>query len=532
MAICNIRASSIAILTLLLGFAVAEQAVFNNHIHHSTVLGEFKQSDRKVESHNDQLRKDDEPSFESFESSPLQGENGKPNGGDWDFIFTSSVFPNHHLRVKSPLELGVDSYSGYITVDESKNFFFWFFESRREPATDPLILWLNGGPGCSSLFGLFEELGPSRINEDGINLDYNKYSWNNNANLMFLDQPLGTGFSYGNVNVSSTTAAAKDVFAFLTLFLQNFPKYSNRDFYIAGESYAGHYIPAIAKAILEHTKGNSKEFYSVASQTEVDAIPKINLKSILIGNGYVNPLIQYLKYPEMACDNRYGPVLTEYDCTYMRTLYPMCADLIRKCDSTGSQLSCAFAENFCDSLMFSPIEDAGIDVYDVRHLCPSTDTTPCYPLDAAMEKYLNQPSVMKAIGAEVEKFKACNAQVDDQFFITGDMMKTYVDEIPVLLEQGMPILIYAGEADYICNWKGCLAWVESLEWSGSLEFSSTSFSKFGGEKNWGLVKSYANLTFLIIHDSGHFVPLNAPEAASVMIDQWISGNYNLDPILP
>src|SRR2546430_2617908 len=94
-----------------------------------------------------------------------------------------------------------------------------FFESRNDPKNDPVVLWLNGGPGCSSLTGLFLELGPSSIDED-LNIVYNPYSWNSNASVIFLDQPVNVGFSYYGSSVSSTVAAGKDVYALLTLFFK------------------------------------------------------------------------------------------------------------------------------------------------------------------------------------------------------------------------------------------------------------------------------------------------------------------------
>jgi hypothetical protein len=102
------------------------------------------------------------------------------------------------------------------------------------------------GPGCSSLTGLFMELGPSRINKEGTKPIHNPYSWNNNASVIFLDQPLNVGYSYGDESVSDTVAASKDVYALLVLFFKQFPEYKDLEFHIAGESYAGHYIPVFA----------------------------------------------------------------------------------------------------------------------------------------------------------------------------------------------------------------------------------------------------------------------------------------------
>src|SRR5205814_6378453 len=92
-----------------------------------------------------------------------------------------------------------------------------FFESRNDPENGPVVLLLNGGPGCSSLTGLFLELGPASVDKK-INLHNNPYAWNNNASVIFLDQPVNVGYSYSSSAVSNTVAAGKDVYALLTLF--------------------------------------------------------------------------------------------------------------------------------------------------------------------------------------------------------------------------------------------------------------------------------------------------------------------------
>jgi len=113
-----------------------------------------------------------------------------------------------------------------------------FFESRNDPKNDPVVLWLNGGPGCSSLTGLFMELGPASIDKN-IKVVHNPASWNSNASVIFLDQPVNVGYSYSDSPVSTTQAAGKDVYAFLTMFFDKFPEYASQDFHITGESYAG-----------------------------------------------------------------------------------------------------------------------------------------------------------------------------------------------------------------------------------------------------------------------------------------------------
>ncbi|KAI0236827.1 hypothetical protein L0F63_001508 [Massospora cicadina] len=213
------------------------------------------------------------------------------------------------------------TYSGYLDTAADKHFFFWFFESRSNPKKDPFVLWLNGGPGCSSLTGLLMELGPCRVENSGNGTKVNPYSWNENANVLFLDQPLNTGFSYGSPSVTDTVAASEDVYAFLQLFFKQFPHYRKLDFHIFGESYGGHYVPEFAKHIFESNMVDNPNTY-------------INLKSIGVGNGLTDPLTQYDYYPDMACKNSYKPVLSKSDSV------PRCRTMIKACYDYPSFFTC------------------------------------------------------------------------------------------------------------------------------------------------------------------------------------------------
>jgi carboxypeptidase C (cathepsin A) len=135
----------------------------------------------------------------------------------------------------------VNQISGYFNIGNSgKKYFFWFFESRNNPKSDPLVLWLTGGPGCSSEIALFGENGPCSI--DGTNTKSNKYSWNSKANLLYVDQPSGTGFSYGDEDSThDEKGVSNDLYLFVTAFLRKYPVYQNLPFFLFGESYAGHY---------------------------------------------------------------------------------------------------------------------------------------------------------------------------------------------------------------------------------------------------------------------------------------------------
>ena len=287
-------------------------------------------------------------------------------------------------------------------------------------------MWLSGGPGCSSLIGLFIELGPARIDKH-LNVVNNPYAWNSNASVIFLDQPVNTGLSYSGSSVSNTIAAGKDVYALLTLFFKQFPEYAHQDFHIAGESYAGHYIPVFATEILRHKKRN------------------INLKSLLIGNGLTDGLTQYEHYRPMACgDGGWPAVLDEASCQGMDNALPRCRVLIEGCYETDSVWSCVPASIYCNSALMGPYQRTGQNVYDVREKCAEGSTLCYLEIDYAT-RWLNQQEVLEALGAEVDSFNSCNFNVNRNFLFAGDWMKPFHRLVPAILEQ-IPVLIYAVSA--------------------------------------------------------------------------------------
>ncbi|OAX77382.1 hypothetical protein ACJ72_08322, partial [Emergomyces africanus] len=386
-----------------------------------------------------------------------------------------------------------------------------FFESRNDPKNDPVVLWLNGGPGCSSLTGLFLELGPSSITKDQ-KVAYNPYSWNANASVIFLDQPVNVGYSYSGDSVSDTKAAAKDIYALLTLFFEQFPHYANLDFHIAGESYAGHYIPVFASEIMSHEQRN------------------INLKSILIGNGLTDPLTQYPSYRPMACgEGGYPAVLDPSTCQSMDNALPRCLAMIEACYTSGSRWSCVPASIYCNNAILGPYQRSGRNPYDVRIDCEGGNL--CYTQLEDISKYLNRPEVMNALGAEVSSYDSCNMDINRNFLFQGDWMQPYHRLIPKLISE-MPVLIYAGDADFICNWLGNLAWTEALEYSDHPNFSSAEMENLtmpdgtNPPKVIGQVKSTGNFTFMRIFGGGHMVPLDQPESSLEFFNRWLRSEWS------
>merc|ERR1712000_460845 len=426
----------------------------------------------------------------------------------------------YDLRVKSvdPSSLGVDTvkqYSGYLDDNENdKHLFYWFFESRNDPKNDPVVLWLNGGPGCSSLTGLFLELGPSGITKK-LDLEHNPASWNNNASVIFLDQPVNVGYSYSGSSVSNTVAAGKDVYALLTLFFHQYPEYAEQDFHFAGESYAGHYIPVFTSEILAHKDRN------------------INLKSVLIGNGLSDPYTQYAYYRPMAWgEGGQKSVLSESECQGMDDALPRCQSLIERCYDSGSAWSCVPATIYCNNAMMGPYQRSGRNVYDIRGPCEDSSNL-CYPAMGWISEYLNQQDVRDAVGAEVDSYDSCNFDINRNFMFAGDWMQPYHQLIPGILEQ-LPVLIYAGDVDFICNWLGNEAWTNQLEWPGHKDFAkaelkdlnlASSTEKSSNDEAYGKVKTSGNLTFMRIFEAGHMVPMDQPDASIDFFNRWLGGEW-------
>lgn len=378
------------------------------------------------------------------------------------------------------------------------------------------------------------ELGPSSV-EKNLKLKYNPSSWNQNASVIFLDQPVNVGFSYSGGSVSNTVAAGKDVYALMTLFFKQFPEYAHQDFHIAGESYAGHYIPVFASEILSHKKRN------------------INLKSVLIGNGLTDGLTQYQYYKPMACgEGGYPAVLGDSECRAMENAYPRCASLIQNCYNSESVWSCVPASIYCNNAMIGPYQRTGQNVYDVRGKCEDSSNL-CYSELGWISSYLNQKHVQKALGVEVSKYDSCNFDINRNFLFQGDWMQPFHRLVPGILEK-IPVLIYAvsflthdpvppplipftshptntthqGDADFICNWLGNHAWAEALEWPGQKAYNKVPLSVLKLSDDGtpiGSVKSSGNFTFMRLAGGGHMVPYDQPVASLDMLNRWLAGEW-------
>ena len=215
----------------------------------------------------------------------------------------------------------------------------------------PLTDCTTGGPGCSSTTGLLFELGPCRIaNETSVT--YNKHSWNEHSNILFLDQPVNVGYSYSDdgSKIDRSAAAGEDVYAFFQLFFSRFPNYSKAPFHMAAESYGGTYAPNAASIF--HRK--NKEL----AMAPVPGLTKINLASVILANGITDPYEQMASIPDWACegpyavyDNPQGP-----QCQALRSKVPTCQRLVQSCYNFDSRWTCVPAQLYCWSQLLGPLQ--------------------------------------------------------------------------------------------------------------------------------------------------------------------------------
>merc|ERR1740117_423380 len=284
--------------------------------------------------------------------------------------------------------VGETWYSGLVDIDHEDNasddIFYWWFESKGSPENDPIVLWLTGGPGCASEIALFYENGPYKFEDDGVTLKSNPYAWNTNANLIYVDQPVGTGFSHANPAhlVTNEDEVGDNMAQFLIKFLELYPQLQGKDFFITGESYAGHYIPAISHNLAFKNKDNLKA----------------NFKGMAIGNGLVDPYLQYPAYDVFSYENK---LIGKAEDDILAGVFKACQALIK----TGVWLP---AMEFCqigvEAILGNPVKPR-FNVYDIREPC---DKPPlCYDMSPA-DNLLKQDSILDILGVKGRGWEECS----------------------------------------------------------------------------------------------------------------------------
>lgn len=397
----------------------------------------------------------------------------------------------HHPDIK------VQSYAGYFNVNKTynSNMFFWYFPAEIDPENAPVLLWLNGGPGAPSTFGCFLENGPYNLTPDH-KITKNPYSWHFNHHMLYIDNPVGTGYSFTDSDAGYATNevdVANNLFIALTQFFQMFPELQKNDFFATGESYAGKYVPAIGYAILQDILRNDSD------------TPKINLKGLAIGNGWIDPY------------NQYG--VGKY-------LYQL--GLV---DCNGRDIMTA-AEDYTRSLVLQRNFEAAflsIDALFLGTVTPITTFTNLTGFTYYYNYLQTTPPDYSYLNEFMEENKTRRAiHVGNQTFIFGKVEKVaeylihdFMDSVAPWLEELLsyyPVLLYYGQLDIVCAYPMAENFMKSLNFTAADEYKRANRCIWWDDIDVaGYAKRAGNLQEVLVRNASHSVPMEQPRWAQHMI---------------
>ncbi|XP_067092510.1 lysosomal protective protein [Osmerus mordax] len=436
-----------------------------------------------------------------------------------------------------PKQPSFKQYSGYFNVAENKHLHYWFVESQKNPDSSPVVLWLNGGPGCSSLDGLLTEHGPFLIQDDGISLEYNPYSWNMIANMLYLESPAGVGFSYSDDKKYTTNDTEVSMNNYLALkeFFRLFPEYSKNEFYLTGESYGGIYIPTLAERVMEDDS--------------------INLQGIAVGNGMSsyemndNSLVYFAYYHGLLGTRLWADLQTYCckggKCDFYNNHDPTCSknlaevqyivyssglnmyNLYAPCPGgVGHRVSIdngylvirdmgnSFVNHEWTELWSKKVKGVASLYKRLKLDPPCTNSTPS-------TLYLNNPYVKAAlhISPKALEWQICSAEVNLNYKrLYMDVKKQYLKLLGAMKYR---VLVYNGDVDMACNFLGDEWFVESLHQQVQVKRRHWTYNTGESQQVGGFVKEFSNLAFLTVKGSGHMVPSDKPIAAFSMFTRFL-----------
>ena len=396
----------------------------------------------------------------------------------------------------------IASHAGFITVNQqlNSNLFFWFFESRlSSPSEAPVLLWLQGGPGASSLYGLFVENGPFDVDVN-MNLVARNFSWTNTHNVLYIDNPTGTGFSFTEDEAGyarNQEDVARDLYSALTQFFTVFENFQGNEFYVTGESYGGKYVPAITNKInLENPTADRK----------------INLKGMAIGDGFVDPINQ-VDYGEFL----YNVGLV--DANQREEFHTFATEAVefinkgdlesafRKWDAALLGSKYPYPTYFENSTGFTNYYNYlfTVDPHDV-------DASP-------FNDFLRLPSTRASIHVGNLPYNEAGDIVSDH--LVGDMMNSTKPLVAAILDAGYKVLIYSGQLDVVVAYPLTERWLRSLEWHGAEQYQSAERAIWRQQEQIaGYVRQVDNLYEALVRNSGHMVPTDQPEAGYALINKF------------
>ncbi|KAL1457499.1 hypothetical protein WDU94_007722 [Cyamophila willieti] len=458
-------------------------------------------------------------SINKYPRIPVTFTNQPGDNADAPLVLTDYIEANQTEKAKNLSkvilpDLNITSYAGYFrvnaTADKKLNssLFFWFFPAQTNASSAPVLVWLQGGPGASSMFGLFQENGPLVVSKNNGNLSLveRKTHWAQNHNVIYIDNPVGTGFSYAqhpDQYSRNESHVGVNLYIALKQFFKVFPEYQKNDFYVTGESYAGKYVPALAYTI---------HINNLVAKT------KINLKGIAIGNGLCDPLNMMV---------------------YSSYLYQL--GLI---DDNGKNLI-ALKEKEAAKLILEWKWSAAYDVFDTiingdfnkttvfhnlsgftnyfNYLVPIADNSS----DILMQDLFKNATFRKSIHVGDATFNS-NDTVEQ--FLKEDVMSSVKSWIEILVNatdsnvKKYKVMFYNGQLDIIVAYPLTVNFLKTLDWSGKDEYSKAVRNIWYYKNDIaGYVKKVDNFYEVLVRNAGHMVPGDQPEWAYDLITRFTSG---------
>jgi carboxypeptidase C (cathepsin A) len=414
-----------------------------------------------------------------------------------------------------------NQFSGYLNLEGTQKFIhYWLVEAENvPPESAPLVFWTNGGPGCSGLLGFMTEQGPFRPDADG-NIKPNAYAWNQIANMVFLEQPVGVGFSYSNVKDDyriGDKQAAQDNLATILAFFEKFPHFNHTELYITSESYGGHYMPTWADAIINYN--DAQEFPQ----------NRINFKGFAVGNPYTD----YYSGVGAQMETYWGKQLLPK---------PLWDNYIANGCTDPVQL---FNNSVCSLLLLDFNKKIGnLNPYALDYpvcitsqqrtihqfLFEDLSDLPYEPCeDNYATSYLNQMDVKTAIHVKTDiaweecsrttKYKLADKLIPmEHYYRTILNSKSHPD---------LRVLVYSGDDDGVCGTIGTQRWIYDLGFSVS-SLWETWYNNDG--QTAGYVTKFntppegskdSRFAFMTVHFAGHEVPTYKPKEALELFKKYI-----------
>ncbi|KAJ4992892.1 serine carboxypeptidase [Stagonosporopsis vannaccii] len=443
-----------------------------------------------------------------------------------------------------PFDIG-ESYAGLLpvsdSVDETRKLFFWFFPSTAEQTPEEITIWLNGGPGCSSLSGLLTENGPFTWMAGTLAPVENPYKWTNLTNVLWVEQPVGVGYSQGTPNITDEVELATQFRGFFKSFVNTFQTH-NWKTYITGESYAGYYVPYIADGFIS---ANDQEYFNLAGisindpiigdgtiQQQVVIVPYIDFWQNLL---YLNEtFLQQIHDRQDSCN--YSSYLdTYFKFPPPQEPFPVLTDPYSTEDGACANFDTVYAA----ILEVNPC----FNIYHISETCPHpysqlgiVNTGDYSPPGA--EIYFNRTDVKKALHADVNtNWLQCT---DINVFGNGNATSTASDASPPPANNGVlqrvieftnNTIIGSGDLDMLLSTNGTLFAIQNMTWNGAQglsEYPATPlYAPYHPEYNGGALAGAGvqgvwtaerGLTFYTARLAGHELPGYTPGVAYRMLE--------------